>query len=321
MLRPYQSPILAHSVWQVVSTFSLYIACIVAMYAGLHVSIWLTLGLTIPASGLIVRIFMLQHDCGHRSLFRSSRMNEVVGMLCSMITLTPFAYWRRLHARHHGNWNNLDGRGIPADFFSDCITVAEYGARSRTQRFLYRISHQPLLMNFLLPPLVFILLYRLPFDTPWSCRREHVSVLILNLALLGMFAGLVLVFGFKSVLIVQLPTLIMAAIIGIWLFSVQHRFEDAQWARDAGWTHAQASLEGTSYLMLPRLFQWFSGNIGLHHVHHLSPGIPNYRLQACHDECPAVTASVTSLTFRQALNASTYTLWNETTHRMVQFPA
>jgi omega-6 fatty acid desaturase (delta-12 desaturase) len=290
------------------------------MYAATRLSVWLTLALAVPTSGLIVRIFMLQHDCGHGSLFPSRRLNAIVGAACSLVTLTPFAYWRRLHARHHGNWNNLDGRGIPADFFSDCLTVAEYRALGPVQKRLYRITHHPVLVHFLLPPIIFILLYRLPFDTPATCRRERLSVVLLDLSLLAVFGGLVAAFGFVNVALVHLPALALAAIIGIWLFSVQHRFEDAQWARTENWRHDQASLHGTSYLKLHRVLQWFSGNIGLHHVHHLRPGIPNYRLQACHDGCPAVTGAATVLTLRDALRAPSYALWDEDLGRMIPFP-
>jgi omega-6 fatty acid desaturase (delta-12 desaturase) len=319
-LRAYQTPTPGKAAWQTVTTFSLYFALIVAMYAALQLSVWLTLALALPASGLIVRIFMLQHDCGHNSLFPSRRLNGVVGALCSLVTLTPFAYWRRLHARHHGSWNNLDRRGIPADFFSDCLTLAEYRALRPAQKRLYRVTHHPVVVHLLLPPVIFILLYRLPFDTPAICRRERLSVALLNLSLMAVFAGLAVSFGFMNVLLVQLPALALAAMAGIWLFSVQHRFEDAQWARTENWKFDQASLHGTSYLKLPRVLQWFSGNIGLHHVHHLRPGIPNYRLQACHDGCSKVTSVTTVLTLRDALKAPSYALWDEDLGRMIPFP-
>ncbi|WP_428376135.1 fatty acid desaturase family protein [Lichenicoccus sp.] len=287
------------------------------MYASLTLSVWLTLLLAIPASGLIVRIFMLQHDCGHGSLFRSRRMNSIVGAACSLVTLTPFAYWRRLHARHHASWNNLDGRGVPADFFSDCLTLAEYRGLGPMARRVYRVTHHPALVHLLLPPVVFILLYRLPFDTPAICRRERLSVALLDLSLVCVFAGLVARMGWADVALVHLPALALAAIVGIWLFSVQHRFEDSQWARTRDWKFEHASLHGASYLKLPRVLQWFSGNIGLHHVHHLRPGVPNYRLQACHDACGQVTDHATILTLGDALRAPSYALWDEVRCRMI----
>ena len=319
-LRAFQTPMPGKAAWQTGTTFALYLALVVAMYAASRFSVWLTLALAVPTSGLVVRIFMLQHDCGHNSLFRSRRLNGIVGAACSLVTLTPFAYWRRLHARHHGSWNNLDGRGIPADFFSDCLTVTEYRALSPMRKRLYRATHHPALVHLLLPPIIFILLYRLPFDTPASFKRERLSVALLNLSLVAMFAVLVARFGFANVVLVHLPTLLLAAIVGIWLFSVQHRFEDSQWANSEDWRFDQACLHGTSYLKLPRVLQWFSANIGLHHVHHLRPGIPNYRLQACHDECSVVTAHATVLTLREALKAPSFALWDEDLCRMIPFP-
>lgn len=321
MLRAYQAPSFSTAAWQTASAFSLYIVCIAAMYAALHVSVWLTLALALPASGLIVRIFMLQHDCGHNSLFPSRRLNKIVGAACSLVTLTPFAYWRRLHARHHKSWNNLDNRGIPADFFSDCLTLAEYNALRPLSKFLYRASHHPVLIHLLLPSVIFILLYRLPFDTPASFRRERRSVYLLNLALIGMFALLIAIFGARSVALVQLPAMVMAAIAGIWLFAVQHRFENAQWTKAEEWNFNQASLSGTSYLKLPLVLRWFSANIGLHHIHHLRPGIPNYRLQACQDAFFEETKTVTVLTLYDAFKAPNYALWDEASDRMVPFPS
>jgi len=320
-LREYQKSSTFKSTWQVVSTFTLYLALVGLMYATAHASVWLTLLMSIFASGLIVRIFMLQHDCGHGSLFPGRRMNSIVGSICSLVTLTPFAYWRRLHARHHGSWNDLDGRGIPADFFSDCLTVSEYASLGSGKRWLYRVSHNPLLVHFLLPPVIFLLLYRVPFDTPAKHRREQLSVLFLNVSLLIVVTGLILTFGVRSVVLVHLPALVLAAVIGIWLFSVQHRFEEAQWSSKEDWTFSHAALHGTSYLRLPAVLRWFSANIGLHHVHHLRPAIPNYHLQACHEACKDVTGAATVLTLRQALRAPTFALWDEDLKRMIPFPA
>ena len=321
MLRAYRAPAFSTALWQTASTFSLYIAFIAAMYAAVHVSVWLTLALALPTSGMIVRIFMFQHDCGHNSLFPSTRLNKIVGAACSLVTLTPFAYWRRLHARHHKSWNDLDNRGIPADFFSDCLTLAEYNALRPSAKFLYRVSHHPALIHLLLPPVIFILLYRLPFDTPASCPRERRSVYALNIVLIGVFALLIAVFGLKSVALVQLPAMAIAAIAGIWLFTVQHRFEDAQWTKSEDWNFNQASLHSTSYLKLPLVMRWFTANIGLHHIHHLHPGIPNYCLQACHDDFVEKTQAVTVLTLRDAFKTPGYALWDEAAGRMVPFPS
>jgi acyl-lipid omega-6 desaturase (Delta-12 desaturase) len=320
-LRTFQSSLQARAAWQVISTFGLYLFLTGAMYALLKFSLWLTLLLAIPCGGLMVRIFIIQHDCGHNSFFAASLSNRILGRACSLVTLTPFAWWRRVHARHHVTYNNLDLRGCPADFYTDCLTLAEYERLSRFRRRLYRFSHHPALIHLLQPPLVFILLQRVPFDTPASHPAERRSVYALNLALLLIFGTLVYLFGIRTVLLVHLPPLLLASIIGIWLFSVQHRFEASQWFSKADWTQANAALHGTSYLKLPRLLRWFSADIGTHHVHHLRPAIPNYRLHDCHEACQVTMAAVTTLTIAEALKAPNFALWDENRRRMVPFPA
>src|SRR5216683_8378931 len=225
-----------------------------------------------------------QHDCGHGSFFRSRWANELIGSLCSLMTLTPYAFWRRQHARHHGSWNNLDRRAASGlDIYSSCLTVAEYRALGRWRRRLVRLANHPIVANLLLPPLVFVILYRVPFDAAKGWRHERLGVYLTNLALADFIGGLGLAVGYGRVAAVQLPIMVIASIVGVWLFSIQHRFEHAQWMPDASWSFAVASLGGTSYLRLPRLLQWFTGNIGFHHVHHVDPRIPNYRLEECHN--------------------------------------
>ncbi len=183
---------------------------------------------------------------------------------------------------------------------------------------LYRALRHPILTQVLLPPVVFVLIYRLSFDAPKTWRRERRSVLMTNAALATMFAALIVVFGLRTVALVQLPIIAVASIIGVWLFSVQHRFEGAMWERQESWNHLQASLEGSSYLKLPKILQWFTGNIGFHHVHHLCAHVPNYRLQECHESQP-VLGYVTTLTLGQAICAPFYALWDEELSRMVRF--
>ncbi|MGI4797937.1 MAG: fatty acid desaturase family protein [Janthinobacterium lividum] len=320
VLSAYQSPDDRQAAWQVGSTFGLYFLLLVATYASAHFSALLTLALSLSAAGLIVRIFMLQHDCGHNSLFHSVRINRIVGVMCSVATLTPFAYWRRLHARHHSSWNNLDRRGVPADFYSDCLTLEEYRLLSRRQQWLYRVSHHAALIHVLLPPIIFTVLYRLPFDTPASCKTERHSVYLLNFTLIALYGALIAIFGLRMVLLVHVPAITLSAIIGIWLFSVQHRFEEAQWSHEENWTATQSALQGASYLKLPAILCWLSANVGVHHIHHLRPGIPNYRLQACHSASSALTGAVTTLSLATALKAPSYMLWDEASGRMVPFP-
>jgi omega-6 fatty acid desaturase (delta-12 desaturase) len=320
-LAAFQTPSVRHSVGQLVVTAGAYVGITALMYyATLHDSAWLALLLTVPAAGFVVRLFIIQHDCGHSAYFRSQRMNDVVGWLCSLATFTPYANWRRQHAGHHAVWNNLDQRHAGADIYSACLTLREYQALSPGRRRLYRAARHPLVSQLLLPPLVFLVLYRVPFDTPRAWRRERHSVHLTNLLIGGLLAALMLTLGLGPVRLVQGPTMVLASIVGVWLFSVQHRFEDSLWARQAQWTPLGASLHGSSWLRLPRVLQWFTGNIGFHHVHHLLPRVPNYRLQACHEAAPVLAASVTSLTLREAFAAPSFALWDEALNRMVRFP-
>jgi len=315
----HQKPLLGRGLAQVLTTFPPFFAVIAGMYALLGVSVWLSLALVPPAAGLIVRIFIIQHDCGHGAFFRGRAANAWLGRFCSLITLTPFANWRRQHANHHADWNNLDRRAGGSDIYSGCLTVAEYLALSRPRRGWHRAVRHPLIANLLLPPLVFIMLYRVPFDTPRAWRRERASVFLTDLALVCVFAALVLLLGAGPVALVQLPTMAVAAILGVALFSVQHRFEHALWAGRERWSLADASLLGSSYLKLPRILQWFSGNIGFHHIHHLMPRVPNYRLEDAHRACAALSPPVASLTLWQAWRAPAYALWDEDQARMVRF--
>lgn len=317
-LREHQQPHLGRSFSQIAISFLSFIGLSALMYVTLDVSIWLTLALAVPAAGFVVRIFILQHDCGHGALFRSKRLNDWVGRMCGLVTLTPYANWRRQHAQHHATWNNLDRRESGADIYSTCLTTAEYRALPRRQRLLYRLARHPLIALVLLPPLVFIALYRVPFDTPASWRRERLSVHGTNLALIALVVTMGLTLGFGAVALVQLPIMVVAAIIGVWLFSVQHRFEGTAWFRRDAWGAHAASMQGTSFLRLPGLLRWFTGSIGYHHVHHLNARIPNYRLAECHDANPALHA-VPTLSLGAALRSSTCWLWDEERGRMVTF--
>ena len=317
-IAPYEIPSVARSLFQFISSTALFVACWAVMLWSLQFSYFLTLALAIPTAGFVVRIFIIQHDCGHGSFFKSRRANQIVGLLCSVMTFTPYASWRRQHAGHHANWNNLDRRESGADIYSACLTVKEYQALSRRERFTYRLTRHPIVSHFLIPPLVFLALYRVPFDTPKDWGAERRSVYWLDLAMLVVFGGLSLFFGWKQVLMIQLPIICTSSIVGVWLFSLQHRFEGVMWSRQNEWNFTNAALDGSSYLELPRVLQWFTGNIGFHHIHHLSPRVPNYRLQACHENVPAVRR-VTTLNMRSGLRATGLALWDEVTQTAVRF--
>lgn len=316
----FQAPIPGASLFQIFTTIFGYLAVCAVMYALAGISLWLVLPLAPLAAAFLVRVFIVQHDCGHGAFFRSRRANDALGFLCSLLTLTPYLSWRRQHAGHHGIWNDLDRRNSGADIYSSCLTVEEYEALGPWQRRWYRITRNPLVANLLLPPFVFLLLYRVPFDMPKDWKRERRAVYLTDLALVALFGGLGLAFGFGTVALIQLPIMVLASIIGVWLFTVQHRSDHTVWARREDWNATTASLEGSTHLCLPRVLRWFTGNIGLHHVHHLNPKVPNYRLQECNDSIPALNA-VPPMGLRSAFRAMFYVLWDERAQRMVRFGA
>ena len=316
----FQHPIVGRSLWQLATSLGGFLVTCAAMYLCLGISLWVSLPLSVLAAGFLVRIFIIQHDCGHGAFFRSQRANNIIGSLCSVMTLTPYAFWRRQHARHHGSWNNLDRRAASGlDIYSSCMTVSEYHRLGRWQQWLYRLSRHPIVSHLILPPAVFLLLYRIPFDAAKGWNHERRAIHVTNLALVGLFGGLGLAIGFDRVLAVQLPIMVFASIIGVWLFSVQHRFERTLWVSDADWSFAEAALRGSSHLRLPRILQWFTGNIGFHHIHHLNPRIPNYRLEDCHRTIGGLQ-SAPVLTLRTAITTLRYALWDDDLRRMVKFP-
>jgi acyl-lipid omega-6 desaturase (Delta-12 desaturase) len=314
----FAHPSLRRGLWQVANSFGLLLLSLAAMYDSLGHSYVLTLGLSLLAAGFVVRVFIIQHDCGHGAFFRSRSANIVLGCVCSLVTLTPYAIWRRQHAGHHGNWNNLDRRWSGVDLYSTCLTATEYCALSPGQRWRHRLIQHPLVALLLLPPLVFLVLFRVPFDTPSNWKMERRWVHVTNVALIAVYAGLGFALGFREVLLVQLPVSVIASVFGVWLFSLQHRFEHALWARQDAWVQVDAALYGSSYLHLPRVLQWFTGNIGFHHIHHLNPRVPNYRLQTCFDAVPGVR-TVPRLTLRDGLRAFRYGLWDESRGQMTRF--
>ena len=271
------------------------------------------------AAGFLVRIFIIQHDCGHGSFFRSRRANDLIGMVCSLMTLTPYAFWRRQHARHHGSWNNLGRRkASQLDIYSSCLTVTEYRALDPWRRAIVRLTYHPIVAHLLLPPILFMFIYRAPFDAAKNWQSERYTLYLTDIALVVLFGVLGFILGYGQVAAVQLPIMVWASIVGVWLFSVQHRFEGALWAPEGSWNFNAAAVGSTSYLRLPRILQWFTGNIGFHHVHHINPRIPNYRLEACHEANDGLHVAP-QLTLGAALRALRYTLWDTDLERLVSF--
>ena len=305
------------SALQLVTSFGPFLAGCLAMHLVAPLSWSATLALAMPTGALLVRVFIVQHDCGHGSFFASTRANSLVGRMCSLITMTPFANWSHQHSLHHADWNNLDRKG-GSDIYSACLTVDEYLALSRWRRFLHRLPRHPLIANIVFPPMVFVLLYRVPFDTPRAWVRERWSVHLTNAALVCLFGTLLLLLGWHQVLLVHLPIMVVASILGVWLFSLQHRFETAHWTVRSEWSFVDAALRGSSWFNLPRPLHWLTGNIGFHHIHHLNPRVPSYRLAEAHHAVQALRP-VVPLSLGHGLTASLLTLWDERRGRLVRF--
>ncbi|MFO7652342.1 MAG: fatty acid desaturase [Candidatus Krumholzibacteriia bacterium] len=315
VLGAQEHPDLRRSLWQLANSVVPYVLLWVLMVHSLSVSYALTLGLAVLASGFLVRIFIIFHDCGHGSFFRSRRANDVVGFLTGALTLTPHRQWWRQHLRHHGSAGDLDRRGT-GDVWT--MTVKEYRAASRWRRLVYRTVRQPFFMLAVGPFVMFAILARFP--TRDSRRPEVLGIMATNLVIAGAIAALVATIGWRAYLMIHLPIVALSGAAGIWLFYVQHQFEGAYWSRRADWDYVSAAVEGSSFYRLPRLLQWFSGNIGFHHVHHLNARVPNYRLEECHRGDPQLR-SVRPVTLRASLASLSLRLWDEEAGRMVGFAA
>jgi acyl-lipid omega-6 desaturase (Delta-12 desaturase) len=304
------------SIFQLVTTATPFIALLVVMAWASHDRYWLTLLMAVPAAGLLVRLFIIQHDCGHGSFFKSRAANDSVGRALSVLTLTPYGSWKRDHAAHHASTGNLDRRGR-GDV--ETLTVAEYQASRRLKKLAYRLFRNPLVMVLLGAPINFILLQRFPLGQGLRNRRSCRSILLLDFTLVVAFGLPCTLFGALPVFGAYLPVMIIASWAGNWLFYVQHQFEDAHWERDGDWNFHVAAVVGSSYFKLPPVLQWFSGNIGLHHVHHLCSRVPNYRLQACLDVAPELQEVASVITLRESLRCWRLALWDERRRLLVTF--
>ena len=312
-LAVYAQPRLGRSVLDIVTSVVPYLALSVLMYLTLDVSVLLTLALALPAAAFLVRTFVVFHDCTHGSLLPSRRANAHVGRVLGLFVLSPFRRWRHDHAVHHASSGDLERRGI-GDIVT--LTVSEYNARSPRARLAYRSLRNPLVM-FGLGPVIAMMIGPRIATRSQRPRMRH-SVVGTDLALLAIVGGLCWLIGIDKFLLVWMPAAMLAGSAGIWLFYVQHQFEDAYWQGSGDWNYADAALRGSSYLKLPKILQFFTGNIGLHHVHHLNARIPNYNLQRAHDENP-IFHDVPTLSLRDALRTVKLKLWDEDRGKLVSF--
>jgi acyl-lipid omega-6 desaturase (Delta-12 desaturase) len=312
-LAPYARPRLGRSLVDIATSMVPYLVLSVVIYKTIGNSVLLALALAIPTGGFLVRTFVVFHDCTHGSLLPSKRANAYVGAVLGLMVLAPFHRWRHDHAVHHASSGDLERRGV-GDL--PTLTVAEYHARSPRGQFAYRMNRNPLVM-FVLGPIIAMVIGPRIATRAQRPRMRH-SVLLTDLSLLAIVVPLCWWIGVVNFLIVWAPAALLAGSAGIWLFYVQHQFEDAYWESSEEWTYADAALRGSSYLKLPRVLQFFTANIGLHHIHHLNAKIPNYNLQRAHDE-NEMFSSVPVLSLWDGLRAVRLKLWDEEDNRMLTF--
>jgi omega-6 fatty acid desaturase (delta-12 desaturase) len=313
VIAPYAQPHRGRAVLDIATSVVPYLALSALMYVAVDISYLIVLALTLPAAGFLVRTYIVFHDCAHGSFLASRRANGWVGAACGVLVFTPFQSWRHQHAVHHATAGDLDRRGV-GDV--PTLTVAEYNAKSRRGRLGYWLFRHPLVMFGLGP------IYAMMLAPRWvslSARpRMRRSVIRTNLALAAVVGGICWLVGWQEFLLVQMPAALVAGSVGIWLFYVQHQFEDTYWQSTDDWSYADAALRGSSYLNLPKVLQFFTGNIGVHHVHHLSARVPNYNLQRAHDENP-MFQGVPTLSLLDGLRAVRLKLWDEDRGRLVTF--
>jgi len=309
----FRQPSNWRALWQLANTLVPYALLWCLMPLCLSASYWLMLPLAVLAAGLLVRIFIIFHDCTHSSFFKSQRANDWVGFVTGLLTFTPYYFWRWQHGVHHSSSGNLDRRGH-GDVWT--LTVQEYVESSRWRRLAYRLSRNPLILFVIAPVFLFVVILRFPSaDAP---RRERRSVYWTNLALALWALVMSAIFGVRAYLAMQLTVMVFSGAAGVWLFYVQHQFDGAYWERGPKWDATAAAMQGSSFYQLPRILQWFSGNIGFHHIHHLSPRIPNYNLQKCHDAV-AYFRRVKPLTLLASLKSLSLRLWDDQRKQLVGF--
>jgi len=313
IVAKYQQPSVWRALVQVLDTLVPYAALWYLMYLSLAWSYWITLGLAILAGMFLVRVFIIFHDCGHGSFFKSRTANDILGFITGVLTFTPYYHWRWEHATHHASAGHLDKRGT-GDVWT--MTVEEYLKSSRWKRFAYRLARNPLVLFGIAPLYLFVIHQRFPASKARS--REWWSVHLMNLAILAVAVGMSFIFGVGTYVLLQLTVQLVAGALGIWMFYVQHQFEDVYWERGENWDYTAAALQGSSFYKLPKVLQWFSGNIGFHHIHHLSPRIPNYNLERCHKSDP-LFQKVKPITFLSSLKSLSFRLWDEQQRKLVGF--
>ncbi len=313
VITKYNRPNLSKSTWQLINSVGGYLALWVLMVFTMKISFWLTLPLIFLAAGFLIRVFIIFHDCGHGSFFTSKKMNVFVGKVCGILAFTPYHRWTDNHRSHHKTVGNLDKRG-DGDVWT--LTVKEYQERTAWQKFTYRLFRHPLFLILIGGPVSFLVLNR--FTNHRMTKKQKNNIYFTNLILLLLTAGISLLIGWQVFLLIQVPILSIAAMGGIYLFYLQHQYDDVIWRRNEDWDYQELALHGSSFFKLPAVLRWFTGNIGFHHVHHLGPTIPNYNLVKCHEENP-LFHEVEPITLFKSFHSLKLRLWDEDRQRIVSF--
>jgi len=309
----YQEPSLMSALWQLSNTFLPFLFIWYLMYRTLGISWWLTLSLAVINAGFTMRLFIIFHDCGHGSFFNSKVANDILGFCTGVLMFTSYHHWRWEHSVHHATTGHLDKRGT-GDVWT--LTVQEYLESSRWKRFSYRITRNPFILFVIAPLVLFLILERIPSKK--APKKERNMLYLTNLAIAFMVACGIWIFGLKAYLLIQLTTMTLVGSAGVWMFYVQHQFEDTYWERGSDWDYTTAALKGSSYYKLPKVLQWISGNIGFHHIHHLNSRIPNYNLEKCHKSHP-LFQQVKAITLFSSFKSFTYRLWDEQQKKLVGY--
>lgn len=312
-ISPFEKSNTKISVNQLLNTIPPFIILWAAAYFSLEISYWLSLGLSIIASGFVIRIFIIFHDCCHQSFFKSRKANDMLGTISGVITLFPYEKWKRSHSIHHATSSNLNKRGI-GDIW--VLTVDEYIAAPFWLRLKYRLYRNPIVMFGLGPFFLFLIENR--FNRKGAYKKERINTHVTNVSIVLLYTLLCMLIGWQAFLMIQLPIMFVSGALGIWLFYVQHQFEDTYFENEENWDYVKAAIDGSSYYKLPKLLQWVTGNIGFHHVHHLSPKVPNYYLEQVH-ETTLPLQKATTITLRSSLKAIRFRLWDESSKTFVSF--
>jgi omega-6 fatty acid desaturase (delta-12 desaturase) len=313
IILKYNKSRISSSTWQLINSLGAYLLLWVVIVLTMKVSVWLAVPLILINAGFLIRVFIIFHDCGHGSFFKSKKLNEIVGKTCGIFAFTPYDKWTDNHRLHHQTVGNLDKRGL-GDVWT--LTVDEYVKRTPMKRFFYRMFRHPIVMILIGGPLSFVVFHR--FTTSRLSKKQKLNVYFTNLMLAIMITTGVLLLGWQTFLFIQLPIIYFAAVGGVYLFYLQHQYEDVQWARNEEWNYHEMAINGSSFFKLPAILRWFTGNIGYHHIHHLGPTIPNYNLVKCHEE-NEVFEQVEPITLLKSFHALKLRLWDEENQRIISF--